>query len=104
MTFSIMALQIKIYRGQHLKGKLIKILNNNNWMEQQCCQTFYIKKQKVHLTVENNDKLYETVSPNVEILMYEIWVKRQFIEAAIHRMAFTSNSQTHLIFKTVSRM
>jgi hypothetical protein len=28
-------------------------------------------------------------------------LKRQFIEAAIHQMAFSSNAQAHLIFKTV---
>ncbi len=30
--------------------------------------------------------------------------KRQFIKAAIHRMAFSSKAQTHLIFKTVSKI
>jgi hypothetical protein len=30
-------------------------------------------------------------------------LKRQFIEASIHQMAFSSNAQTHLIFKTESR-
>ncbi len=30
--------------------------------------------------------------------------KQQFIKAAIHRMAFSSNAQAHLIFKTVSKI
>jgi hypothetical protein len=30
--------------------------------------------------------------------------KRQFIKAAIHQMAYSSNAQFHLVFKTVSRI
>jgi hypothetical protein len=33
-----------------------------------------------------------------------MWVECHFIEAAIHRMAFSLNAQGHLIFKTVSRI
>jgi hypothetical protein len=42
--------------------------------------------------------------PTQVLKLWHFWVECHFMEAAIHRMAFSSNAQAQQFFKTVSRI